>query len=131
MFLLDTNIVSYWMRGDSKVIARLKERSPSELGLSAVTLAEILYGIEKSPVKKRERWDKIHRIASLLPLYPFGEEAAQKYAAVRCELERDGCAISERDTQIAAVALAHRLTLVTHNIKEFGRISRLRVEDWA
>ncbi len=66
MYLLDTNIVSYWMRGDTKVIEQLKKHAPSELALSTITLAEILYGIEKSPVKKRERLHKIQQITSLL-----------------------------------------------------------------
>ena len=131
MYLLDTNIVSYWMRGDPELVERLKSRVPSDLALSAITLAEILYGIEKSPAKKRERRDKIRRIASLLQLHPFDERAAQQYVIVRCQLEKTGHPISERDTQIAAVALAHQLTVVTHNVKEFHRVARLRVEDWA
>lgn len=130
MYLLDTNIVSYWMRGDTRVIERLKGHAPSELALSAITLAEILYGIEKSPVRKRERRHKIQQITSLLHLYPFDERAAQKYAVVRSQLEKTGHAIGERDTQIAAVALARQLTVVTHNVREFGRVPRLKVVDW-
>ena len=114
-----------------EVIERLKCHVPSDLALSAITLAEILYGIEKSPARKRERRDRIQRISSLLRLYPFDERAAGEYAIVRCQLEKSGHPISERDTQIAAVALAHRLTVVTHNVKEFRRVTRLKVEDWA
>ena len=131
MYLLDTNIVSYWMRGDQEVIGRIKQHSPADLALSAITLAEILYGIEKSLVKKKERRLKIERISLLLDLYPFGESAAEKYAVVRMQLEREGTPISERDTQIAAIAMANKLTVVTHNVKEFNRIRELKVEDWA
>jgi tRNA(fMet)-specific endonuclease VapC len=131
MYLLDTNIISYWMRGDKKVIARIKKHTPADLSLSAVTLAEILYGIAKSPMKKKERRLKIKQISSLLGLYPFDEAAAEEYALIRAQLEREGRAISERDTQIASIAMAHKLTVVTHNIKEFGRIAKLKVEDWA
>lgn len=131
MYLLDTNIISYWMRGDEGVIGRIKEHSPADLALSAITLAEILYGIEKSPVKKKERRLKIERIVLLLDLYPFGESAAEKYGVVRAQLEKEGTPISERDTQIAAIAMANRLTVVTHNVKEFNRIRELKVEDWA
>ena len=53
MYLLDTNIVSYWMRGDEKVINEIKSHKPSDLSLCTITLAEIYYGIEKSPVKKK------------------------------------------------------------------------------
>ena len=131
MYLLDTNIVSYWMRGDRAVMAQIKERSPSELSLSAITLAEIWYGIEKSPVKKKERRLKIERISSLVSIYPFDEIAAKSYAVIRATLERRGVMISERDTQIAAIAVANRLTVVTHNVSEFFRIDQLSVEDWA
>ena len=55
MYLLDTNIVSYWMRGDEKPINKIKSHKPSNLFICTVTLAEIYYGIEKSPGKKKER----------------------------------------------------------------------------
>lgn len=49
---------------------------------------------------------------------------------VRVELERSGVAISERDAQIAAIGLARNLTVVTHIVREFERVPKLRVEDW-
>ena len=131
MFLLDTNIISYWMRGDEKIIERIKRQSPSDLSISAITLAEILYGIEKSPHKKRERRLKINRIFTSLAFYSFDEAAAEKYAVIRTQLEKKGMIISERDTQIASIALANRMTLVTHNTREFSRVEKLKVEDWA
>ena len=131
MYLLDTNIISYWMRGDPAVIAQIKACSPSQLAFSAITLAQIEYGIEKSPVKKTERRAKIEKISSLLQVYPFKETAAAHYGRIRAGLEKRGVMISERDTQIAAIASANRLTVVTHNVKEFSRIEKLSVEDWA
>lgn len=131
MYLLDTNIVSYWIRGDSGVIHRIKAHSPDDLFLSTITLAEILYGIEKSPVKKEERREKIHQILSVLGMYAFDEAAAAEYAVIRAQLERDGMVISERDTRIASIAMANRLTVVTHNVQEFCRVARLKLEDWA
>lgn len=129
--MLDTNIVSYWMRGDSVVIGRIKECVPSDLSLSAITLAEILYGIEKSPVKKRQRRAKIEKISSLLRVYPFDEAAAKSYAVIRIQLERKGVVMSERDTQIAAIAVANKRTVITHNVNEFRLIEKLTIEDWA
>jgi tRNA(fMet)-specific endonuclease VapC len=130
MYLLDTNIISYWMRGDPSVVNRIKSYSPGELSLSTITLAEILYGIEKSPVKKKVRREKIHRICSQLEIHPFDEPAAERYALIRARLEGVGLIISERDLQIASIAMANRLCLVTHNTKEFTRIKDLPVEDW-
>ena len=131
IYLLDTNIVSYWMRGDERIIDRLKQQSPSDLSLSTITLAEIYYGIEKSPIKKKQRHAKIQRICSLLAIHVFDEPAACEYGRIRYQLERRGTVISERDMQIAAIALANKANLVTHNVREFSRIQALKVEDWA
>jgi len=64
-------------------------------------------------------------------IYPFDEIAAQHYATIRSQLEKSGRPICERDTHIAAIARANALVVVTHNTKEFTRIARLKVEDWA
>jgi tRNA(fMet)-specific endonuclease VapC len=130
MYLLDTNIISYWMRGDPSLLSKIKSHSPGELSLSSITLAEILYGIEKSPVRKKERRAKIHRIRSQLEIHPFDEPAAERYALIRARLEGVGLIISERDLQIASIAMANRLCLVTHNTKELTRIKDLPVEGW-
>ena len=131
MYLLDTNIISYWMRGDQRIIEKIKCCSPTELALSTITLAEIYYGIEKSPVKKKERRKKIERIKSLLDIYPFNEHAAKAYGIIRAQLVNTGRPISERNLQIASIAVANRLCVVTHNTKEFGRVQKLSVEGWA
>jgi len=131
MYLLDTNIISYWMRGDRSVIERIKNHAPAHLFLSTITLAEILYGIEKSSVKKKERRFKINQITSMLGICAFDEAAAFEYAVIRTQLEKEGRIISERDTQIASIAMANKLIIVTHNVKEFGRVEKLNVEDWA
>ena len=131
IYLLDTNIVSYWMRGDEKLINKIRRYKPSELSICTITLAEIYYGIEKSPVKKKERRNKIERIYSLLEIYPFDDLAALKYSIIRTRLEKDVVFISERDLQIASIAVANKLIVVTHNVKEFKRIKNLDVEDWA
>ncbi len=131
MYLLDTNIISYWMRGDRSLMDKIRSYSPSDLSLSTITLAEILYGIEKSPIKKKERRTKINHICSQLEIHPFDEPAAENYGLIRTRLEREGLIISERDLQIASIAMANRLCIVTHNTKEFNRIKDLLVEDWA
>lgn len=131
MFLLDTNIVSYWMRGDLQIIDKLKGHKPSELAFSTITLAEILYGIRNANTKRKERLHKIESICSQLQIFSFDKPVADKYGTVRVYLESRGVPISERDLQIASIAMANDLTVVTHNIKEFGRISGLRLQDWA
>jgi len=131
IYLLDTNIVSHWMRGDETVIKKIRSRKPSELSICTITLAEIYYGIENSPVKKKDRRSKIEHIYSQLEIYPFDELAARKYSMIRTQLEKNGIMISERDLQIASIAMANKLIVVTHNVKEFKRIANLDIEDWA
>ncbi|MDO9265059.1 MAG: type II toxin-antitoxin system VapC family toxin [Desulfosalsimonadaceae bacterium] len=131
MRLLDTNIVSYWMRGDKTIISRLMTFRPFDLAISAITLAEILYGIEKSPVRKQERRQRIDSICSQLEVIVFDEHAAETYGIIRARLERNGTPISERDLQIASIGLAGQYIVVTHNTKEFERIAGLAIEDWA
>jgi tRNA(fMet)-specific endonuclease VapC len=131
MFLLDTNIISYWMRNDLIVIGNIENHAPAELAMPAISLAEILYGIEKSPVRKRERTTKIRRIAEQMEIIPFDKRSAPKYAKIRATLEKAGRMIGERDMQIAAIAIATHRVMVTHNVSEFQRIEKLRVEDWA
>ena len=131
MYILDTNILSYWMRGNEPVIEKLMRCSPADLSMSAITLAEIMYGIEKSPHRKQERRSKIEQIRSLIDIYAFDQAAAREYAIVRTQLEREGLPISERDVQIASIALANNLIVITHNVKEFARVKSLVVEDWA
>ena len=109
----------------------IKAHRPSDLAMSTITLAEICHGIEKSPVKTNERRNKIERIYSMLEVYPFDEPAALKYAIIRTQLEKDVQVISERDLQIASIAMAKKLIVVTHNEKEFTRVSKLEIEDWA
>ncbi len=119
------------MRGDEKLINMIRNKMPSDLSICTITLAEIYYGIEKSPVKKKERRNKIERISSQLEIYPFDELAARRYSMIRTQLEKDGTVISERDLQIASIAMANKLIVVTHNVKEFKHIANLDVEDWA
>ena len=130
ILLLDTNILSYWMRGDSAMLSRLRSHRPCDLVFSTITLAEILYGIEKSPVKKKERRKKIDQMGAQLKIVDFDKAAARQYAVIRTRLEKKGVPISERDLQIAAIALANDFRVVTHNTKEFKRIEGLTVEDW-
>jgi tRNA(fMet)-specific endonuclease VapC len=119
------------MRGDQIIVNEIRSQKPSDLSICTITLAEIYYGIEKSPVKKKERRNKIERICSLLEIYPFDELAARKYSIIRTQLEKDGLVISERDLQISSIAMANKLIVITHNVKEFNRIDKLDVKDWA
>jgi tRNA(fMet)-specific endonuclease VapC len=128
-YLLDTNICIYAIKRVPEVLRRLQERLPDDFGVSAITIAELWFGAAKSsrPQTTRKAVDAFLKPFEVLP---FAGEAAEEYAEIRLQLERAGQPIGERDLLIAAIAKARRLTVVTHNVREFSRVSGLKVEDW-
>ncbi len=130
MYLLDTNICIYIIRKKpKKVLNQLQSISPTEIGISAVTLGELQYGVEnsKQPTKNQEA---LNYFLAPLEIYLFGVEAAQMYGKVRADLETRGKTIGPFDTMIGAHALALGAILVTNNTREFSRIKSLSVENW-
>jgi tRNA(fMet)-specific endonuclease VapC len=129
IYLLDTNTCVYAIKRDPLVLRRLQERSPDEFGISAVTLAELWFGAAKSSRPQRTR-ESVDAFLKPIEVLPFEAEAAERYAEVRLQLEKEGRPIGERDLLIAAIAKSRHLTVVTHNVREFSRVSGLKVEDW-
>ncbi len=128
-FLLDTNVCVYAIKRQPGVLSRLQSLSPADVAISSITLAELFFGAAKSskPVRTRANVDAFLRPLDVLA---FEREAAEAYAEIRLRLERMGQPIGERDLLIASIARSRRLTVVTHNVSEFGRVPGLRVEDW-
>lgn len=128
-YLLDTNICVYALKRREAVIDRLQALSPDDIAISVITLAELWFGAQKSvrPESTRRSVDAFLRPFEVVP---FDRGAAEAYAGLRLALERAGRPIGERDLQIASTAVARRLSVVTHNISEFGRVAGLAVEDW-
>ncbi len=128
--LLDTNICIKLIRGRApRVLARLRRRRIGTVGLSSITLAELLHGVARSSDPQRNRIALAHFCAPL-EIRPFDQDAAASYGRVRAHLERAGTPIGPLDTLIAAHALALGATVVTNNEREFRRVPRLRVENW-
>ncbi len=129
MYLLDTNTLIYFFKGMGRVTENLFKVAPSEVGLSAIVLHELETGIAKSKdaTKRRAQLDCFINAAVFLP---FGRAEAAAAARIRSELERAGTPIGPLDTLIAATALANGATLITHNQREFSRVTGLMLEDW-
>jgi tRNA(fMet)-specific endonuclease VapC len=127
-FMLDTDSVSFALRGYGGVGTRILEHRPSELCISALTLAELRYGAT------RRRSKKLHALidvfVSNVAVMPFDETCAAHFGVVASGLAERGSPIGEFDALIAAHAIALELTLVTNNVKHFARVSGLDVENW-
>jgi tRNA(fMet)-specific endonuclease VapC len=129
IWLLDTNVLIHAVRGRPPAVrAHVQQQSPDDLAISSITVAELWYGTGKSanPAARRAAWESV---LAPFQVIAFDRSAAEHHARIRHVLRR--APIGERDLLIASIALAHDLTLVTHNAEEFSRVPLLRVEDWA
>jgi len=129
-YLPDTNACITPLRErNPRLIARWQAVKASEVVLCSVVVYELRHGAERSsdPVREHAKLD-----AFLAPFVsvPFDDLCARKCAEIRHQLERSGTLIGPHDLQIAAVALHHGLTLVSHNMRDFSRIPGLKLEDW-
>ncbi len=129
MFVLDTNTLVYFFRGEGEVARRLLSTAPADIGVPTVVVYELETGIAKSKdaAKRRGQLDQLLQVVAVLP---FGTAEAKAAAVLRARLEQDGAPIGPMDTLIAGTALTHRGVLVTRNVREFGRVPGLTVQDW-
>ncbi len=128
--LLDTNICIYMIKMKPPEVRLHFERFKyGDIAVSAITVAELQYGVEKSAAREK---NARALEAFLLPLEiaPFDSESASVYGQVRAGLERKGQIIGSLGMLIASQAIAQDFVLVTHNLKEFSRIPGLRCETW-
>jgi len=128
--MLDTNICIYVINSrPAIVLERFRLERLGDIAISSVTAAELAFGVAKSgSVRNRQA---LEMFLSTLEILPFDESAIWHYADIRADLERRGQPIGTLDTMIAAHALTTNTILVTNNTREFERIPRLRVENWA
>jgi tRNA(fMet)-specific endonuclease VapC len=128
-FMLDTDTVSFALRGQGNVAEEILKRNPSELCVSAITVAELRYGAS------RRKSAKLHRLIdsflATVAIKAFDRECAEEFGKLASLLADRGEPIGEADTYIAAHAIAIKVTLVTNNVKHFTRVAGLKVENWA
>lgn len=134
IYLPDTNAFSAYLAGRSpQLTARMRAAfEAGELRLSVMVLAELTFGAEKiranlNDTKFARRVDALRKQVEIEPL---GNDFPDHYANVRVQLERTGRKIGDRDTIIAAHALALGAVMVTRNVSEFARVPGLKVENW-
>jgi tRNA(fMet)-specific endonuclease VapC len=128
-YMLDTDIVSFALRGRGAVASRLMEHRPSEICISSITLAELRFGAEARRSRKLHRL--IDTFVGSVTVIPFDQLAADRFAPVAAALARRGEPIGTFDTLMAAHALSRGLTFVTNNSKHFQRVAGLKTENWA
>lgn len=130
MYLLDTNICIYAIKKKPiLVLEQIKEKSKLGIFISALTVAELEYGIENS-TKIEENRISLLKYLSLFNILPFDDKDAIPYGKLKTKLRKEGQIIGPIDMLLAAQALSKDLIFVTNNTKEFKRIDNLRLENW-
>jgi len=132
-WLLDTNIISEAMRPIPHThVMHCLNQYAQELAIAAPVWHELRYGWLRMPVGRRKDaiGDYVQNVVGVLPIFAYDEIAARIHAQLRSEHEQTGLSLPFVDGQIAAIAMAHGLTLVTRNLKDFHGIQGLRVVNW-
>ena len=132
MYLLDTDTASYLIKNRSpRLRQKLAQTDPAEVGISAVTSAELLYGLTRLPPAHRLHLI-VREFLRLSQVVGWGGQAPEYYAQIRRQLTGSGQLIGELDMMIAAHSMALAATLVTNNVQHFARIQApLRLENWS
>jgi tRNA(fMet)-specific endonuclease VapC len=129
-YMLDTNTCIYIIkRKPQDVIERFNKIEISQVGISSITLSELLYGVSKS-LKPEQNQMALAQFVAPLEILAYGDEAAQYYGSIRAYLEKQGTPVGSLDMLIAAHTLSLDCILVTNNEKEFNRIPNLKIDNW-
>jgi tRNA(fMet)-specific endonuclease VapC len=130
IYLLDTNTCIIYLKGKNiHVKEKLDSISISEIAVCSIVKSELFYGAMRS-AKPESNLKLQHGFLDKFVSLPFNDEAAIIFGNIRAELTSKGTPIGGYDLQIAAIALANNLILVTHNTREFSRIPQLQLQDW-
>ena len=129
-YLLDTNICINFLNGRSeKIKKKLESTNPANILMCSVVKAELFFGSLKSKNPERNL-EKQRMFVSRFHSLPFDDNSAEIYGRIRADLEKKGKPIGPNDLLIAAISIAHKTMLVTHNTGEFSRVDEIELEDW-
>ncbi|VEP16670.1 Ribonuclease VapC [Hyella patelloides LEGE 07179] len=129
-YLLDTNVWARYLNGRSpKIRKKFRTIDLTQVFSCSIVKSELIYGAFKSRNPDRT-YRKQQELLSLFVSFPFDDAAALAFGRLNAQLEAKGEMIGIKDLQIASIAIAKNLILVTHNIREFQRIEELKLQDW-
>ena len=131
MWILDSNTISYYFRGDPQVVPRLQALRPADVGVPAIVEYELRYGLLRLPQEAAApRLAALTQLLRPMQVLSFDSECAVVAARFRASLEAAGTPIGAHDLLIAATALRYQAMLVTRNVREFSRVPGLQYVNW-
>lgn len=131
-FVLDTNTISFLMRGNPAVVRQLVKRARGEVVLPQAAVCEIEYGLSRLPRSARQRKlrETFDGILAELGRAEWTDSVSRAFGEIKAGLERRGSRLEDFDLAVAAHALAVRATLVTSDTSDMERIPGLKLENW-
>ncbi len=129
MYLLDSDTLIFLLRNHQAVVARFQREKKQDLRTSIICISELHYGAYKSG-DVQKHLSPVQQLARYLSVLPLDIAGADQFGRLKAQLERQGQRLNDADLWIAATALSHNFTLVTHNQKHFARVQGLKLEDW-
>ena len=127
-YLLDTNIVSHFIKNSGRVCSKVTSLPMSQLGISAITEGELLFGLAKKPEATQLKM-LVHEFLIRIDVLPWDSAIAECYGKLRANMQSKGRILGNLDMLIAAHALALNLVLITHD-RAFSQVEGLKIDDW-
>lgn len=128
-YLLDSDTIIYYLNGDRNLADKIAKVPSGQLCTSTINEAELFYGAYNSK-HVRGNIDLLKRFLTFFEIVAFNEESANMYGKIKSILNKKGELIADMDLCIAAIAMSHKMTLVSNNTKHFERIEGLKLENW-
>ena len=128
-YLLDTDIIIFWLKGDKAVERKILSVGLTNISLSTISKAELYFGAYIS-LNIEANLNNVHKLSQTVVLINFDDAASRYFGKIKANLKRSGNLLPDVDIMIASIALTNELTLVTNNLKHFTRVENSSIENW-
>ena len=129
-YVLDTDIISYFLKGDMRIVNKLLATDPKSIFTTSINYSELLFGALNAQHNSKKLLNDAVEIPRIMHVIEYNLEAAEIFATLKAGLVKKGQIITDMDLMIAAVAIVNNCTLVTNNEKHFRRIKKLKIANW-
>lgn len=130
IYLLDTDICIYWLKGVPAVLERVKTVGVSQIAISTITVAELYFGAYNS-AKIEENLARAEDFARQISIAPLDDLVLKAFGRIKADLRKQGQPLADFDLLIAGTVLANEFVLVTNNMQHYERIANLKLENWS
>lgn len=127
--VLDTDTIIYFLKGDRDIVSRVLSVPPESLYTTIINYAELMFGAYNS-LKLKENLSKVKGFLSKIKILGFDEASGETFGKLKATLRKKGLSIADLDLMIASICIVNDGTLITNNIRDFGKIKELRIENW-